>query len=80
MVSSTLCPALHILGSQNVYRGYCCLLLALGRLFLSHFLHDETYMEEKKELSYLTQLVEKAVSAAYENMYLSADFTAYPYM
>ena len=38
MVSSTLCPAVHILGSQNVYtvqqgRGYRWPLLALGRLF-----------------------------------------------
>ena len=38
MVISTLCPAVHILGSQNVYtvqqgRGYCWPLLALGRLF-----------------------------------------------
>ena len=35
MVSSTLCPAVHILGSQNVYcraEGMFLPLLALGRL------------------------------------------------
>ena len=39
MVSSTLCPAVHILGSQNVQgRGYRWPLLALGRLFSISFL------------------------------------------